>query len=303
MKTMKTIISKTSLSCAAILCLGASSTLHPLAAQAQQASQPDQSQAAHPVPPQLSQPAPIPDAIRSLIKLGRRDTPLAPEQQARVDQRDLLCHAAAVALHAGDYAQAEAGARQVMALGDGSGQGQELLAGALDGQGKTQEALLEYEEIVTKMGNTHQRVLLPYALLLLKTGHWAQAVAVYDKAMPPASEAKQIKKKDGIWLLRADTQFSADTPNPEGLATAIHIARGLLYDSSGDFAHESQDDLALNEYRKAMDLMPESALTNYFYGYGLGKLGLTEQSTAAYQKASSLAGGDVRSATEGAPIK
>ena len=293
--------------CAAtLLCLGAGGTLLlPLTAQAQAAqppaSQPAPSPASQPAPSQASKPALTPEQARSLITslivLGHQPQPVTPEQQARRDREDLLVYSAARALHAGQYAQAEADARQDLALGDISGATREILAGALDGQGRTQEALQEYGRIVSK-GATVPRTLLPYALLLLKTGQWAQAVAAYDQALPTAQQLKGVQIKDGLWLLRAGTQFSADAPDPVGLATAIHIGLGIIYDSSADSAHESQDEQALTEYKQALALMPDWALANYFYGYGLGELGLRQQSVAAYQKASDLATGDVKTAAD-----
>ncbi len=216
--------------------------------------------------------------------------PPTPLQEAQREQARSLDRDASTFLHAGHYAQAEAKARQVLALTGGYDLlGPEILAVALDAQGKTQEALQAYKVIVVGEGDTAPRTLLPYALLLLKAGQWAQAVAAYDKALPHLAFGE---------LVRANSDFSPDAPEPTALATAIHIARGLTYNAEADWARETQDKEALAEYEKALALEPDSDLANYYYGYGLKKLGRTAQAGAAFQKTIKMAHGGVKLAAE-----
>ncbi len=213
-----------------------------------------------------------------------------PEQKATQEQAEALDRAAAKALHVGHYIQAEADARQALALTGGFDLlGPDLLAAALDAQGKMQAALQAYKVIVVDEGDAAPRTLLPYALLLLKAGQWAQAVAAYDKALPHLAFGE---------LVRANSDFSPDTPEPAALATAIHIARGLTYNAEADWAREPQDKEALSEYQKALTLEPNSDLANYYYGYGLKKLGRTTQASAAFQKTIKIAHGGVKLAAE-----
>lgn len=229
-----------------------------------------------------------------------------PEQEAKAEQSAKLRVAAARSLHAGRYAEAEAEARASLFLADDSTAG-EVLAEALDAEGKTQEAYQAYHKMVVDEKAQYTRVLLPYALLLVKSGHWAQALAVYNQALPhlpsvgPHPETPIVQ--DGE-VMRASSHFSPDTPEPTALATAIHIARGLVYNASSDWAHEPQNTEALAEYAKALQLAPNSPLTNYYYGTGWQQLspsertkaGSVQQAKAALQKAVLLGKGEVKKA-------
>ena len=66
---------------------------------------------------------------------------------------------------------------------------EDTLATALYVQGKDQDALHEYESMA-KQGHTQTRELLPYALLLLKNGQYADAATVYNKALPSIDYGK-----------------------------------------------------------------------------------------------------------------
>ena len=172
-----------------------------------------------------------------------------------------LSRTAAASMHAGRYAQAEVQARQALSIDHDAGVANEVLAAALDAQGKEQEALQSYQDVVTHY-DSQPRVLLPYALLLLKSGHWEQAATAYNKAM------SQFDERD---LLRKNSHFSPTVPDPAGLTVAIHLARGLTYGSC-NWAGEAQDEEGMNEDQKARDLAPDSAVTNYYCGYGWKRL-------------------------------
>lgn len=211
-----------------------------------------------------------------------------PEQQAVEEQIGQLNHAAAVALHAGRYAEVETDARRFMMLSPMSGVADELLAQALDAQGKEQEALLAYQEVVEHT-DVHPRNLLPYALLLLKTGHWAQAVEAYNKALPNLANGE---------LVRANSHFSPAMLEPTALAIALHIALGLTNNWECDWAGNPQHDKALKEYTKALQLAPDSDLANFYYAYGLQRLGRRVEAQAAFKKAAALGNDDVKAAAE-----
>ena len=206
-----------------------------------------------------------------------------------------LDQAAAEALAASQYTEAESDSQQAITLGLDSGVAHEVLASALDAQGKDREALQAYYILVTD-GQGHlggqPRNLLPYALLLLKAGRWATAVAAYNKALPHLADGK---------LMQTNSHFSAAVPEPTALATAIYLALGLTYDSGDDWAGHSQRDKALDEYAKALQLAPNSDLANYYYGYGLDQLGRTAQAAAVFQRtANTAASGAVRHAAKAA---
>ena len=243
---------------------------------------------------------------------GTNSTPLTLEQENTAEQQGLLDRASATSLHAGHYAKAEAEARQALSLGLDSGVANEVLGAALAAQGKTQEALQTYHAMVIegKDGPTGQvRVLLPYAMLLLKSGQWEKAVIVYNHAVPDLpdvgfhSEFPVVHDGD---VIQANSHFSADVPQPVALATAIHIAQGMIYNDEEDWAGEPQNSEAFAEYAKALQLAPASNLANYYYGVGWQKLspaertkfGCAQQAKAALTKAVKLSKGPLKKAAQ-----
>ncbi len=234
-------------------------------------------------------------APAALAQLPINPIPITPEDQAIANKTAQLVHDAAASLHAGFYAQAEKEARQALALDKDSAVGEEVLAAALDAEGKNQEAYQMYHVMVVDEQAQYTRVLLPYALLLLKSGQWAQAVTVYNQAIA------QFSEKD---LLRANSHFSADVPEPAALAVAIHIARGVTYNAGSDWAGEGQHREMMAEFGKALQLAPDADLANYYYGFGWrnldpkerAKMGSMQEAKAALQKAILLGKANVKEA-------
>ena len=225
----------------------------------------------------------------TLVKPGSLNpTPLTPKSQAVLEQVGVLDQAAATALADGQYTEAENDARQSILLGHDSGLAQELLASSLNAQGKKQEALQAYR-VIASSGDDHPRNLLPYALLLLNSGRWVLAVTAYNKAL--------IHLADGS-LMRANSRFSVSIPEPTALAAAIHISLGLTDNWESDWAGNRQHVKAMEEYQKALQLAPNSDLANYYYGYGLQRLGRRVQASAAFEKTVKLAKGAVKAAAE-----
>jgi len=148
---------------------------------------------------------------------GPRSIQLTPEQLGLEMQKGQLDENALAALRAGQYASAEDNARQCIELGQDSGLAQEILASSLYAQGKSQAALQAYKEIADA-GGKFPRNLIPYALLLLKSGQWAKAVTVYNQARNGVGDDS---------LPQLEGPFSIETPQPRELEAAIHIAQGL----------------------------------------------------------------------------
>lgn len=221
---------------------------------------------------------------------GRNRT--TPEQKAAAEARNAqighLDKVALVALNAGQYVEAEAAARQSLSLGISSGRSQEYLAAALDAQGKAQEALHAYKGIADS-GGVFPRNLLPYALLLLKTGQWTQAVAAYNKQLPYLANGG---------LMAANSQFSPIVPQSKELAVIIHIGLGLTEDWPGNRLGSGPRDQKLVQFRQALALAPDSALANYYYGAALMRLGRRAEAEVAFKKASGLDQGDIKHAAE-----
>jgi len=226
--------------------------------------------------------------------VGMNPAPLTPALKARLNETWRLDQAAIVALDAGEYAETEADARQSISVGQDSGLAQELLASALNAQGKTQQALQAYK-VMADEGDVFPRNQVPYALLLLKSGQWAQAVNAYNKTLPYLPEGD---------VAQANSHFSPNMPQPQELTVALHIAQGLTYIGDAGWGKRSRREEAMNEFDQALRLAPASPLTNYYYGYGWQHLDLksrtrvanTQRAKAAFQKAAALGGTDVKKA-------
>ena len=211
-------------------------------------------------------------------------------------ETEQLDHDAAADLHAGQYAQAEAEARQSLSLRAGD-IAEEVLAASLEAQGKDQEALQQYHVMVIDQKAGYPRVLLPYAQYLLKSGQWAQAAAVYNQALPLLGNGE---------LEKETSHFSPDVPEPLALETAIHLERGQIYNGTFGWAGDTQNVEAMGEYTKALRLAPDNALTNYFYGVGWQKLSPTErtkfgtvqQAKAHLRKAEKVGNANIRAAAK-----
>ena len=222
--------------------------------------------------------------------------PLTPALKARQDEKGRLDQAARAALDAGDYAEEEADARQSLSLGIGSGLCQDLLAQALYSQGKDQEALQVYKAMADA-GDVFPRNLVPYAVLLLKSGHWAEAVNAYNKTLPFLPNGR---------LAEASSRFSPDVPQPKQLAVALHVAQGLTDIGDAGWGTRSKNEEGMREFAQALKLQPNSALTNYYYGFGWQQLDLKSRARAVYapqakaalQKAATLGSGDVKKKAE-----
>lgn len=228
--------------------------------------------------------------------ISHRPAVIPPQVQKAVRDSFRMASTAAADLHAGHYALSENEAREALAIDATNGVADEVLAAALEAQGKDQEALQAYRVMVVDQKASYPRVLLPYAQLLLKSGQWTQAVAIYNQVLPrlpdvgPHPETPVVHDGDQI---TTNSHFSPDVPEPAALATALHIARGMVLSATTGWAGDSLNTEAMVEYGKALQLAPDNALANYYYGVGWHKLspaerlkfGHADQAKAALQKA------------------
>lgn len=203
-----------------------------------------------------------------------------PAFDLRVKKEMHLTDAAQAALEAGDYASEEDYARQAVDLGVGSGLSNDLLAQSLKDQGKDDEALQAYRVIVVDQKDNNQDNLVPYAMLLLKAGQWAQATAVSNNVLPRIGNGE---------TLIATSHFSPDVPQPKELATVLHIAQGLLYQEGQGWEHHSKREQGMSEFLQARNLIPNSDLTNYYVGYGWEHLDAQSRTKAANARQAKVA--------------
>ena len=221
-----------------------------------------------------------------------------PEEVLVLQQEDLLNDAGEKALRAGHYEEAETDYRTIQsidALDAGAYQG---LGEALAGQGRVREALQAYQTLIYKdpfkWSSIAQevRTQMYYAALLGQTGHWVEAVSIYEKALP------NVPKFGDTPL--AEAHFNPRLPMPTQLWTMAHIASGLQWQGSGE------NKAAFIEFSKAISLDSDSAFANYYFGYGWQRLdpkdkanfGNAQQAKAALEKAVKLGKPDVKEAAQ-----
>jgi predicted Zn-dependent protease len=207
---------------------------------------------------------------------------ITPAEQASLDKAYGLENAAAAAYDAGQYKLAESDARQSLSVGDGVGFSEDILAKTLMAEGKNNEAFKTYKDMVVNEKSSDPDYVLPYALMLLKKGNWNQALDAYNLTLPLVGSA--FVSCDGISLLAEDSAFSYEDPEPKDLETDIHIAMGLSKVYSGSIVHGHfypEKDLA--EFKKALDLEPDSPLAILGYAVGLQEVGRTGEATQAYE--------------------
>jgi tetratricopeptide (TPR) repeat protein len=200
-----------------------------------------------------------------------------------------LYEVAASALDAGKYSLAESDATKSLVLVPGEEIPLAILAAAFDDEGKVSEALSTYATLRSQ-GAWQGRVLLPYALLLLKNGDYNQALAVYERALPFISSYIY----NGPQILSEDSDFLPDTQDERHLEANIRIALGWTYDTGTTWAGHSQAMKALPEYSRAYALENDSPVACIAYATGLKEAGRNVEARAILQKAISNSKGDVK---------
>jgi tetratricopeptide (TPR) repeat protein len=205
-------------------------------------------------------------------------------------------------LSAGDYQTAEQTFRRALAVAEPGNLGwnpsaERGLAEALAAQGKTGAALRIYRPLVYRYDMSRcssvaqeMRTMMRFAVLLSQTGQWAEAVSVYEKAIPKANFGDAPK---------LDAHFNSQVPMPIQLEALAHVAVGLELSGNDNKA-------AFIEFDKGRNLAPDAALISYYYGQGWQRLdpkdraalGSLQQARAALQKAVKFGKGDVKKAAQ-----
>ena len=170
------------------------------------------------------------------------------------------------------------------------------LAEALKSEGKPEEAIHVYRALFYNSRSASTAAqdplhLMNFALLLNETGHWQEAVSIYEKGLPDSADAE---------VLKAAGRFDPSLPMPDQMEALAHVARGIEYGRYGD----SGD--AMSEYERAMVRTPDLSVVNYYYGWGWQRLspdersryGTEQQAKVALLKAVRIGKGDVKKAAQ-----
>ncbi len=231
-------------------------------------------------------------------------------------QLDELRIKGAQALQEGDFAAAEVAFRGLIEADPFSPYAHYWLGDALVGQGKNADAIIAYRVGIYRPTNAgknlndipltepsrgrlsgcqNQTVAVSWmkcVLLLSQTGQSKEAAAIYKEALTQVPDANT----SGMSL-----SLDSNTPAPETLQAAAHIALGLCATFSG-----ADHDRAMSEFDAARRLRPDLPLTNYYYGYGWQHLdpksatrqANAAQAKAAFQQAATYGVGEVKKSAE-----
>lgn len=268
--------------------------------------------------------------LNSLFRAARtmHHAGLMPQETAKIaairSRLDEMQRSGADALRSGDFIGAEATFRILVEEDSLTPESHYGLGDALAGQGRAADAIASYRVAIYMPLNADKSLSdiplmepsrgrlrgcqnqttavcwMKCALLLSQTGQGAEAIAIYNQALPRVPDWNQ----PGMSLA-----LTSDTPAPETFQAAAHIALGLCATFSGDpigGAHEK----AMSEFDAARRLQPSLPLTNYYYGYGWEHLDLKSaarqayaaQAKAAFQQAAALGEGTVKKEAEQALV-
>ena len=231
-----------------------------------------------------------------LAKSYGRD--LTPEETATIQRADDLVAAGDASCQAGNYAEGEKDYKAAKVVQDWNVFAERGLAEALVGEGRYSEAVEIYRTLLApnpRIGSSvyqEARTQMGFAIALSQDGQWEEAVSVYEQELPNTINWGAAP--------RIEVHFNPNVPKPSQLQALAHVAIGTEY-----LGHSGREEAFL-EFIKAMQSDPNSAYSNYYYGYGWrgltpadqAKFGTAQQAKAALQKAVLIGNADVKKAAE-----
>ncbi len=133
-------------------------------------------------------------------------------------------------------------------------------------------------------------VLMRYALLLSKTGRYAEACQVYEWGLIPFQSGIQEEQEERDFALNM-TAETFNKPRFEAMALTLYGRSNIGTVIDGFLC--GQDEEAILAYQKALRLRPNYAITHYYLGLSLERTGKKAEAKAAYQKAVELGTGEL----------
>jgi tetratricopeptide (TPR) repeat protein len=214
--------------------------------------------------------------------------PLTAAQIHMIVDGGRLASEAASAYDGHNYKLAEEDSHQSTALLPGNRIAEDVLALSLNAEGKDDDAGKVFADLYANE-ESDPRVMLPYALLLIKHGNGQQALKVYQRALPRVGDGELLY---GARMLEDESNYSPDSLDVSELEMYIHIALGFTYNTSISWGGHSQGELALSEYSKAIAIDRDSDLANLAYANGLLLVGRRSEANSIFQKLAAKSTGD-----------
>jgi tetratricopeptide (TPR) repeat protein len=157
------------------------------------------------------------------------------------------------------------------------------LARALQRKGNKEEALVEYERLLSSdplNASAHYSA----GVLLAELGRNAEAVAHFRKALEIVPGSLEVHNSLGYVLAQQGQFDDAIQHYSEALqiapaAAQIHINLGYVY------VHQERLDLAAEEYAKALEIEPDNYVAHTYLGAVLFRLGKTRDALEHYNQA------------------
>jgi tetratricopeptide (TPR) repeat protein len=156
-----------------------------------------------------------------------------------------------------------------------------------NGKSLAQEVKRATGEHAVGSRNIAPDVLMRYALLLSKTGRYAEACQVYEWGMEPL-HVWQTDERD-LELNMTATTFNKTRFEAMALTVYGRYNTGILVDGK----KIGRDEEAIAAYQKALRLRPNYALAYYYLGQAFENKRQKQEAKAAYRKAADLATGEL----------
>ncbi len=155
------------------------------------------------------------------------------------------------------------------------------LSDTLEKENKVAEACTYYKQVVSPAAtiasslSSDPILRLHYAILLSKNHEWDKSVSLYEDAI------SHIPIGGGDQLPYQKFSFEKGNIDSAKLEAIAHLQIGLRDPRHKSLSKEEK----LEHFKEAARLVPNLAIVQFYYGYGLEHVGKNAEAKAAYQKA------------------
>ena len=190
----------------------------------------------------------------------------------------------------GNYAEVESCARKALAIYAVDGFAMRCLAESLDWQGKQEDALKAYHDLVYSPNQMVYQsadlgTYLQYVIALIKSKEWELAVTIYEVVKYPPMRLAMFPFPWGT--------FDPKKPDYIRLQAICHLVLGAQHRRSYRSLPTGYE---LDHLEAALRLQPKMAEAHYFYAVELTRLKRDFEAKAAFERAATLGNKTVKAA-------